>query len=72
MSLFCCESLLYNFRVDFLSCRFWSFWYASVMARSVAVAAVRAGPFWLIVRAICVHAFIGCQWFAMDLATGSS
>jgi len=30
-------------------------------ASSVAVVAVRAGPFWLIVRAICVHAFIGCQ-----------
>ena len=37
------------------------------MASSVAVAAVRAGPFWLIVRAICVHAFIGCQWLAIAI-----
>jgi len=32
-----------------------------MVASSVAVAAVRAVPFWEIVRAICVHAFIGCQ-----------
>ena len=72
MSLSCSESLLYNFMFDFLSCWFWSFWYASVMASSVAVAIVRACPFWEIVRAICVHAFIGCQWFAIASAAGSS
>lgn len=42
------------------------------VASSVVVAAVRVGPFREIVRAICDHVFVGCQWFAIAVAKGSS